>query len=146
MSGVVLDASTTLSWAFEDEDMGFADAVLDLVAEEFACVPALWAIEVANGLATGLRRGRLAPEEADAFCSSLAVLDVRVDEAPRDPLELTAVAVGSGISAYDAAYLLLAQRAGLPLATLDQRLASVAAEAGVTVLRPDEPGRRTRRR
>lgn len=136
MSGVVIDASTTLSWAFEDEETDFADSVLDVVSEGFALVPALWCIEVANGLSTGLRRGRLTADEAEAYAASLAILDIRVDDPPADPLVLAAVAVSTGLTAYDATYLMLAQRTGLPLATLDEQLAQAAAEAGVTVLRP----------
>jgi predicted nucleic acid-binding protein len=131
--GVVLDASTTLAWAFDDEAGKYVDAVLDFVVEHHAVVPSLWKYEVANGVLVGLRRARLSIDEAVAFSEDLAAMDIRIDGSDSSPITVLAEAMDSGLTAYDAAYLLLARETGLPLATRDRALISAARKAGVDI-------------
>lgn len=130
---VVIDVSLTMAWGFEDEATAAADDVLDRVASEGALVPPLWAYEVANVLAVAERRGRVSIAQSGRFTTLLSQLPIVVAE-PLDPGALATAARTHGLSAYDAAYLALALREGVPLATLDDRLAGVARKAGVEVL------------
>ena len=132
-SGIVLDASTTLAWAFDDESGKYVEDVLQFVVENHAVVPALWNYEIANGVLVGLRRDRLSIDEAVTFASDLAAMDIRVDSGPFEPMSLLAEAVDSGLTAYDAPYLILARTTGLPLATRDKALIRAARNSGVDV-------------
>lgn len=123
----------TLSWAFDDEDAADTSA-LDALREGVALVPALWAFEVANGLATGLRRGRTSVTEVDDFLEDLSLLDIRVDDVAPSLGELVSGASQHDLTTYDAAYLLLAQRHRLPLATCDRRLQTAAERSGIALI------------
>ena len=133
MSGIVLDASAVAAWCFEDESDPAADALLDRVATDGATVPALWVFEVANLLAGAERRDRVDAARAATFLELLAALPIAVDPRPAAdlPLPLLAIARGTGLTAYDAAYLELALRTGATLATRDARLRAAAVTAGV---------------
>jgi predicted nucleic acid-binding protein len=98
-------------------------------------VPAIWPIELANVLANAERRGRIAASDIAEFLALIAPLDIQVDAetAARGLREILAVARHEALSAYDAAYLELAMRLGLPLATRDARLADAARHVGVEV-------------
>ena len=125
---LVLDASLTLGWYFEDERSRIGDAVLDRVAEEGAVVPALWRYEVANGLQMAVRRKRIDALYRDASLAELRLLPIAVDDAG-DELAWTvtlALADRFGLTVYDAAYLELAYRRHLPLATADRALRAAA--------------------
>jgi predicted nucleic acid-binding protein len=134
----VLDCSVTVSWFFEDEADAHAEAVEDSLATAVAIVPALWPLEVANALLMGERRGRTTEAKASAFLILLRSLPIEMDDetglrAWRESLHL---ARAHGLSVYDAAYLELALRRGLPLATLDSKLKTAAATVGVTEFKP----------
>ncbi len=133
---LVLDASLTLSWYFEDERTPQADSVLDMVAEHGATVPTLWRLEVANGLQMSIRRRRLDAAFRDHALTQLARLPITVDpDTDTYAWSLTLqLADRYQLTLYDAAYLELAQRFHLPLATLDQPLRSAASALGVTLL------------
>ena len=131
---IVIDASMTMAWCFEDEASDDTDAVLDRVGEEGALVPSLWRFEVANVLLVAERRGWLKQARATRFLTLLDQLPIQVAEATSDTSALLGAARVSGLSAYDAAYLLLAEVLGAPLATLDAGLAKAAGAAGLTVL------------
>ncbi len=131
--GVVLDASTRLSWAFDDEAGRYSDAVLDFVSEHHALVPSLWKYEIANGILVGLRRARLSIDEAVSFSADLGAMDIQVDASVLEPLTLLAEAFDTGLTAYDAAYLMLARETGLPLATQDRALMRAARKSGVDI-------------
>ena len=105
---------------------------LQMRAEE-AVVPCLWWFEVRNILVVNERRGRISESETAAFLLNLSRLRVRPDRLPEADAVLR-LARTHRLSVYDAAYLELAQREGLPLATLDTDLRRAAAEAGVAVL------------
>ncbi len=132
-AGIVLDASTTLAWAFDDEAGKYSEGVLQFVVENHAVVPALWSYEIANGVLVGLRRERLSIEAAVDFTNDLVAMDIRVDSAPCEPMSLLAEALDSGLTAYDASYLLLARSTGLPLATRDKALVRAARKSGIDV-------------
>ena len=135
-SGFVLDASTTLKWAFDDESSSYAVDVLELLSDGFAVVPSLWGYEVANALAVGIRRSRITAEEASTFAADLGTLDIRVAGAVPDSGLLALEAAAAGLSAYDTSYLLLARDLGMPLATRDRALGRAARANGVDVLAP----------
>ena len=133
IAGVVLDASTTLSWAFDDESGKYADEVLEFVSENHAVVPALWNYEIANAVLVGIRRSRLTVDDAVAFAEDLATMDIRVKSGGDEPMTLLAEALEFELTAYDAAYLMLARTNGLPLATRDKALIRAARKAGVDI-------------
>jgi predicted nucleic acid-binding protein len=129
----VLDGSVTMVWGFEDEADDYADAILDRMPNLQAYVPSLWSLEVANVLLVGERRRRTTPADTSRFLAILGTFPITVDEetvtqAWADTLHL---ARAHDLSAYDAAYLELAIRRGLPLATLDAKLKAAANAVGV---------------
>ncbi len=130
---LVLDASVALPWHFEDETSEYAEHVLDRLETDAAIVPALWPLEMANGLTVAERRGRLSPAKLARAVELSLDLPVLVDEvsthlALGPVLEL---ARSQELSAYDAAYLELAMREGIPLATQDEDLRAAAGRVGV---------------
>jgi predicted nucleic acid-binding protein len=134
----VLDGSVALAWCFSDEADSYADAIAKRFPEIEAVVPALWYLEVANAFLVGERRGR--SDRADssswtAFLGSLPITLVEQDGA-RVFGDVLALARVHNLSAYDAAYLELAIRLGLPLATLDGKLKSAATNVGVDLYAP----------
>jgi len=133
---VVVDAETVLGWAFEDT--GGDDDLLRRVAEHGALVPTLWCVELADGLLRAEQRGRLTAAEASRFLGLLHSMPVGVDrETPARALgDALALARRHDLSAGDAAYLELAIREGLPLATARPALMNAAGAAGVEVVSP----------
>lgn len=130
---LVIDASVTISWCFDDETSSRADAALDRVEREGAAAPAHWPLEVANALRTAERRGRVDAADLDRLRRMLAALPVEIV-----PVELSTAlwsvlddARALDLTAYDAAYLGLAAFRGLPLATVDERLRAACARVGV---------------
>lgn len=129
----VLDASLALTWYFEDEVSEYADLVLERLREDGALVPSLWPLEIANGLISAERRGRLSPAGVARAAELVLELPISVQEVPPG-LALGAVidiARAQVLSAYDAAYLELAMREGVPLATRDDNLRAAADRVGV---------------
>jgi predicted nucleic acid-binding protein len=129
----VLDASITGCWAFQDEDHPDANAAFDRVRVEEAVVPSLWWFEVRNILIVNERRQRITESDTAGFLLNLSRLRIRVDGAPQESAVLR-LARTHRLSVYDAAYLELAQREGLPLATLDADLRRAAVGEGVALL------------
>jgi predicted nucleic acid-binding protein len=133
---LVLDASLTLSWYFEDERTPTVDAVLDQVAASSAVVPSLWRIEVANGLQMAIRRNRIDRDFRDRAVRHLSLLPIVIDP-ETDAYVWTATLRLSdrfGLTVYDAAYLELAQRRDLPLASIDKALRTAGQRLGVSIL------------
>jgi predicted nucleic acid-binding protein len=133
---LVLDSSATLAWIYSDETTDAVRAVFDQVADAGAVVPALWRLEVANSLTVAVRRNRIDTEFRRAALADLALLDITTDphtdsQAWAETLHL---ADRYRLTLYDAAYLELAQRRKLPLATLDQELCAAAQAAGARIL------------
>ena len=136
MSGYVLDASIAVAWCFEDEADPASDALLDGLKAKGAAVPALWPLEVSNVLLQAERRGRITMATVDGRLAAFAALPITVDTASwlRTGAAVLALARLHGLTTYDAAYLELAMRQRLPLATKDKALRRVAAVVGVGVL------------
>lgn len=132
----VVDASTTLAWCFADETSVAAEQALERLEHEEAVAPSIWPLEVANGLRTAERRGRLDLSGMAQVRDLLLSLPIEVEalELRRALYEVTELARTLDLSAYDAAYLALAARRGLPLATVDDRLREAARSAGVAVV------------
>lgn len=130
----VVDASMTMAWCFEDEASPRSEAVLDRLHGETAIVPSIWPLEVANVLIVGQRRGRLTAAQSTRFVEAIDRLPIDVEMRTLIIGDIVHSGIANELSAYDAAYLSLAARLGLPLATLDRRLADAARAAGVSVL------------
>jgi predicted nucleic acid-binding protein len=130
----VLDASVTLAWCFEDEATQDTDAVLERLTEDVAIAPALWELEVVNVLLLAERRGRITESQSARFVALLTQLPIHVDSAGTDMGAVLAAGRHHRLTAYDAAYLVLAEREGIPLATLDAKLRTAAQAAGVPTL------------
>jgi predicted nucleic acid-binding protein len=132
---IVLDASVVLASLFEDARTPAVVAVMDRVGLSGAFVPSLWPLEVANGLRIAIRRNRISPSFRDTGLVHLARLSVAIDpETNTHAWHATLrLADRRGLTPYDAAYLELAQRRRLPLATLDRDLADAAEAEGVAV-------------
>jgi len=130
---LVLDASVTLAWAFEDEGGDYAIAVLESLREGEAVTTSIWPLEISNGLLVAERKGRIDAAASARFIQLLLALPVVVDPMDRRRVfEITrSLARRCGLSAYDAHYLELSVRYGIPLATLDGRLMAAAEAEGV---------------
>lgn len=132
----VLDNSVAMCWLLPPEnarDLAFAERVLAALATRQACVPSLWPLEAANVIARAESKGLISESRAQGFIALLRQLNIADDKATvlhalGDTLNL---ARRYTLSAYDAAYLELAMRLGVPLATLDADLARAAAKAGL---------------
>lgn len=133
---LVLDSSATLAWIYSDETSEPIRHVFDLVIAGGAWVPALWRLEVANILEMGVRRGRTDTAFRDATLADLALLPILLDaETERQAWGATLrLAEKRRLSLYDAAYLELAQRRALPLATLDVELRVAAKAENISLL------------
>jgi predicted nucleic acid-binding protein len=134
----VLDASVTACWAFEDEDHLVAALALERVRFDEAHVPSLWWFEVRNTLIVNERRKRLTESVTADFLRELARLAVTVDRSPKEA-DVLMLARKHRLTVYDAAYLELARREGLPLATLDRALAGAARAEAVPLIDPAAP-------
>lgn len=135
----VLDASTALAWCFRDEESALAKRALDRLEETEAYVPALWSLEVANALLAGERRNRIGADAASTAMRLLLSLPIIPDPSERSrDFEITwRLARTHQLSAYDASYLELAIRYGVPLITLDEPLRAAAAKEGLPELRDE---------
>jgi predicted nucleic acid-binding protein len=135
VSDFVLDASLALQWFLEDEaDRKYSLTVLASLSEKRALVPLLWFYEVGNGLLMAYRRKRIALDQIDGFLRRLKDLPIQAaQQTPAEILELPALAQLRGLTNYDAAYLAVAKRFDLPLATTDRDLRSAAAFVGVSL-------------
>lgn len=133
---LVLDSSVTLAWVFGDETTATIRQVFESIAENGAVVPSLWWLEVANSLTVAVRRKRINTELRRAALDDLALLDISTDQqtASQAWSETLRLADQHHLTLYDAAYLELARRRGLPLATLDQALRAAAISASVSLL------------
>lgn len=133
---LVVDASVTLSWYFEDERSAAGDAVLDRVTEEGAVVPSLWRYEIANGLQMAVRRKRIDAAYRDASLAELRLLPITLDRAGDDLAWTATLALTDRfrLTIYDGAYLELAHRRSLPLATTDRPLRAAARSLRVELI------------
>ena len=140
MTGIVIDAVVALAWVFPDKDSAAADAILESLDYETVVVPGNWSVEVADALAVGVQTGSISEAGVQRFVTLLETLDVI--EYACEP----AAAVGRrislcrdfGLTAYDAAYLDLAMREDLPLATFEKTLRHAARSTGVKLVAPPD--------
>ena len=132
----VVDASVTAGWFLPDEATPLTEAALEATGSREVWVPALWLLETANLLQSAQRWQRMTADKRRELAAAAAALRLQVD---REPVALTAIdelATRYGLSAYDAAYLELALRRSLPLATLDRALVAAMQAAGVPAALP----------
>ena len=134
MKPIVIDNSVFLAWCLGDEEEPTAAGAMQRVAEDGGVVPRIWWYELRNALLMNERRGRISPQQvSDTLVDSLA-LGIAIDEEHDESLVLD-LARRHELTIYDAAYLEVAFRRSLPLATLDQRLRKAAEAIGVVVVR-----------
>jgi len=132
----VVDNSVALAWCFEDEQTEAIMSLLDRVCDEGANAPQLWPIEALNGLLMAERRKRIDSVLRRRLTGFLQALPIEIDTetAGLTWTEIAELAERHRLTSYDATYLELALRLGLPLATTDKALAAAAASAGVSLL------------
>lgn len=140
VSALVLDASVTMAWLFDDEDEPRADAALTRTQSEVTLVPQLWHLELRNALLTAERRGRISVTEAEERLRFLLTLPVKTDAEPNLGAAF-ALAREHRLSFYDAVYLELAKRRMADIATLDAALARAADLEGLSLVEPMSPSR-----
>ena len=135
MSALVIDSSAALSWCFEDDASPESDALFERVRDQGAVVPGLWHLEVANVLLQAERRGRITTGDVAMRLELIAELPITTDNetTARAWREILALARAEGLTTYDATYLELTIRRGLPLQTKDAALITAAKRTGVAV-------------
>ena len=133
---LIVDCSIAMAWCFADESTVETAEVQNRLAGEAAIVPSHWPLEVANVLLMAERRQRISAADASAFLGLLATLDIRFDPhtAANSFGQIHTLARNHKLTSYDAAYLELAVRTNLPLASLDDDLRNAAASLGVALL------------
>jgi predicted nucleic acid-binding protein len=135
----VLDGSIALAWCFPDEQAPYPQSVLSAFGGKVeAIVPALWPLEVANALLMGERRKRSSQADTITWMGFLSALPIKVDTeaATRAFGDIVNLARTHRLTVYDAAYLELAMRLGIGLATLDEKLAAAAKTVGIALYKP----------
>lgn len=130
----VVDNSVVMGWFFATQSNEYTGRVLDRLETEIGHVPALWVLEFSNVVRKALTSGKISQRRADEILSLADGLKLVVDYSAIAPSENLALAVRFGLSSYDAAYLDLAIRLGLPLATRDEALKQAAIKANVSLL------------
>jgi predicted nucleic acid-binding protein len=132
----VVDNSIVMTWCFQDEVNLYAEGVLDSLTGAIAVVPAIWPLEVINVLLVAERKKRLSEADSAHFLSMLSQLPIVVDRSwpERTMKDLLVLGRTNSLSSYDAAYIELAMRQGLPLATLDRKLLDAARKVNVPLL------------
>lgn len=130
----VLDASVTLGWCFQDEQQ-YLTAIVSVMLTDGARakVPGIWWFEVRNAALTGIRRQRVSIKDVERFLSQISNAPIDRTAVP-DDRPILELALRHRLTFYDAAYLELAQRENIALATLDQALARAATAEGVPLI------------
>ena len=132
----VLDNSVVSGWILESQATPYTEAIARRLERDRALVPPIWELEFTNVLRTACNRGRLQAHVAQAMVEQVMSLPIDVDRDPVRPAEVFALALRLGLGAYDAAYLELALRHQVPIATTDQALADAATASGAGWLAP----------
>ena len=132
----VIDTSVVITWCFKDEASQYADSVLDSLEHFTAIAPSIWPLEVGNVLLAAERKNRLSEADSIRFIALLFELPISVDQEPPERMikEIFALAREHKLSAYDASYLDLAMKRGIPIATLDNRLMKTAKRSNVSIM------------
>ena len=130
---VVVDCSVFLAWSLADEDEPVATEAMRRIVSDGGVAPGNWWYELRNALLTNERRGRITAQQVAETLADCAALGIATDHSHDEALVL-GLAREHALSVYDAAYLEVASRRGLPLATLDQRLSGAAGAVGVPMI------------
>ena len=131
---LVADASATLALALDEDEALYGEAVIDAIAADEVFVPALFWFEIRNALLMSETRKRFTPERTDQLIADLHALPIVVDAQPRWEATI-GLARQHHITVYDAAYLELAQRQAVSLATIDEALVKAARRASLTLFK-----------
>lgn len=137
-NALILDCSVTMTWCFPDEATTYSRMVQDQLLTAKALVPNIWSYEVANILCLAERKKRITNAQAVRFKNLLKQAWIIVDNLSSEQImsEVLDLAREQNLTVYDAAYLELAMREALPLATLDKALQNAAQKVGVSLLKP----------
>ena len=132
----VLDNSISMAWCFQDEGNEKTDRILDSLVTSTAYVPFIWPLEVCNVLLVAERKNRIGEADSARFISLLSELPIIIEQETPDRImkDIVALARNHRLSSYDASYLDLAMRKGLPLATQDKYLITAANQCQVPLL------------
>ncbi len=133
----VIDNSVVMTWCFKDENSHYSDIILNKLEDASAYVPSIWPLEVNNVLLVAERRNRIGEADSTRFIALITELPIIVEqESPERMIkEIFALARKHNLSSYDASYLDLAMRKGLPIATLDKNLLAAAKRSKVSVIK-----------
>jgi len=133
----VIDNSVVMTWCFKDETSQYADAILDKLEVSTAVVPSIWPLEVGNVLLVAERKKRLSEADSARFIALLTELPITIEQEPPGRMlkEILALAREHQLSSYDASYLDLAMRKGLPIATLDNGLVAAAERSQTPIVK-----------
>jgi predicted nucleic acid-binding protein len=133
----VIDNSVVMTWCFKDETSQYADLVLDRLEVSDGFVPSIWSLEVCNVLLVAERKNRIGEADSARFIALLSELPIIVEQEPPERMikEIFALARKHKLSSYDASYLDLAMRKGLPIATLDKNLIAAAKRSKLPILK-----------
>ena len=137
MTHVVLDNSIVLSWCLADENHPIAEKAMRIVIEDGAVVPGIWWYELRNALVVNERRGRLDAAHTRSTLADLRELPIEIDHEHNEAVLLD-LSRQNNLSVYDAAYLEVARRRALPLASLDRRLCEAASACDIALLEEDQ--------
>jgi predicted nucleic acid-binding protein len=137
LTGIVVDASVALAWCFPEEASEYADRILVALEGHAILIPPLWAVEITNAVLMAERRKRVKQPEIRRFVELLDALTVIMDSqsVAESVSNILPIAREYGLSAYDAAYLDVAARHGVPLATLDSALQRACRKAGIEIFK-----------
>lgn len=135
---MVIDNSVVMAWCFKDKGNPYARAVLAVAATNSILVPSIWPLEAGNTVLVAERRKRVDSGEASVLMGMLAELPFHVEQEPEGRMlnEIFVLAREHQLSTYDASYLDLAQRRGVPLATQVKSLRRAAGRCGVVLFQP----------
>lgn len=124
----VLDCSIAMAWCFEDESNEYTDTILENLRDSKAIVPTIWPLEIANVLLQAKKKKRITEIQVANFIDALSALPIIIDPSTssRAMHSVFVLAGQSNLTIYDAAYLELALREGIPLMTLDKELLKAA--------------------
>ena len=133
---IVVDASIALAWSYDDERTEAVLRIFERVAKHGAIAPDIWPLEIANSLQVAVRKTRISRPYRDELLANFRRLAIEIDHQPA--VDVWGLVLGLAdrhqLTVYDSAYMELALRKKLPLATLDQELAAAARLEGVSVL------------
>lgn len=135
-SDFVVDNSVVMAWCFDDEADSYADAIQDLLAHNFAFVPSIWPLAVANVLLVAERKKRITKSASGHFVEMLSQLPIAVDSTEPERVfhDIMSLARQYKLTSYDASYIELAIRKGLPIASLDKAILKAAKDIQVQIL------------